>query len=37
MQAQANKMEIESMASGVKGAQEAVRRDQFMAMMLAGF
>lgn len=37
MRAAASKMEIEGMVSGVKGTQDAVRRDQLMTMMLAGF
>lgn len=32
-----SKLELEGMASGVKGAQDAVQRDQLMAMMMAGF
>ncbi len=35
IQAQANKLEVESMASSVKGTQEAVRRDQFMRHLTA--
>ncbi len=32
-----SKLELEGMASGVKGAQDAVQRDQLMFMMMAGF
>lgn len=32
-----SKLELDGMASGVKGAQDAVQRDQLMAMMMAGF
>lgn len=34
--AQSNKLELDAMASGVKGAQDAVQRDQLMFMMMAG-
>lgn len=32
-----SKLELDGMSSGVKGAQDAVQRDQLMAMMMAGF
>ncbi len=32
-----SKMELEGKASGLKGTQDAVRRDQLMALMMAGF
>lgn len=32
-----SKLELEGMASGVKGTQDAVQRDQLMFMMMAGF
>lgn len=32
-----SKMELEGKVSGVKGAQDAVRRDQLMTLMMAGF
>lgn len=31
-----SKMELEGMASDIKGTQDAVRRDQLMALMMAG-
>lgn len=34
MLASANKIELDGMASKVKGAQDAVQRDQLMAMMM---
>jgi hypothetical protein len=35
--AAASKAELESMASGIKGTQDAVRRDQLMTLMMAGY
>ena len=32
-----SKLELDAAASGVKGAQDAVQRDQLMIMMMAGF
>ena len=32
-----SKLELDGMASGVKGSQDAVQRDQLMAMMMASF
>lgn len=32
-----SKLELEAEVSGVKGAEDAVQRDQLMAMMMAGF
>lgn len=32
-----SKLEHDGMSSGVKGAQDAVQRDQLVAMMMAGF
>ena len=32
-----SKLELDGMSSGFKGAQDAVQRDQLMAMMMAGF
>ncbi len=32
-----SKLELDGMSSGVKGAQDAVQRDQLVAMMMAGF
>lgn len=32
-----SKLELDGMSSGVKGAQDAVQRDQLMFMMMAGF
>lgn len=32
-----SKLELDGMASGVKGSQDAVQRDQLMCMMMAGF
>ena len=37
MRASNSKLELDGMSSGVKGAQDAVQRDQLMAMMMAGF
>ncbi|MCI8300891.1 MAG: hypothetical protein HFI69_11240 [Lachnospiraceae bacterium] len=37
MYAFTSKTELESKASAVKGSQDAVRRDQLMALMMAGF
>lgn len=37
MLAESNKLELDAAASGVKGAQDAVQRDQLMGMMMAGF
>lgn len=37
MLADASKLELDGMSSSVKGAQDAVQRDQLMAMMMAGF
>lgn len=34
--AAASRAELESMASGIKGTQDAVRRDQLMTLMMAG-
>lgn len=34
MLANASKLELDGMSSGVKGAQDAVQRDQLMAMMM---
>ena len=31
-----SKMELEGMASNIKGTEDAVRRDQLMALMMAG-
>ena len=35
--AAASKMELESISSNLKGSEDAVRRDQMMAMIMAGF
>ncbi len=32
-----SRLELDGMASGVKGSQDAVQRDQLMVMMMAGF
>lgn len=32
-----SKLELDGMSSGVKSAQDAVQRDQLVAMMMAGF
>lgn len=32
-----SKLELEAEVSGIKGAEDAVQRDQLMAMMMAGF
>ncbi|MDE6601404.1 MAG: hypothetical protein K2N39_06680 [Lachnospiraceae bacterium] len=32
-----SKLELDAAASGVKGAKDAVQRDQLMIMMMAGF
>ena len=32
-----SRLELEAEVSGVKGAEDAVQRDQLMAMMMAGF
>lgn len=32
-----SKLQLDAAASGVKGAQDAVQRDQLMIMMMAGF
>lgn len=32
-----SKLELEAEVSGVKGAEDAVQRDQLMCMMMAGF
>lgn len=32
-----SKMELEGISSKLKGSEEAVRRDQMMAMIMAGF
>lgn len=37
MLAESSKLELDAVASGVKGAQDAVQRDQLMGMMMAGF
>ncbi|MDE7199808.1 MAG: hypothetical protein K2O15_13135 [Lachnospiraceae bacterium] len=37
MRAANSKLDLDATASGVKGAQDAVQRDQLMAMMMAGF
>lgn len=37
MLAESNKLELDAMASGAKGAQDAAQRDQLMGMMMAGF
>lgn len=37
MNAANSKLELEAEVSGVKGAEDAVQRDQLMAMMMAGF
>ena len=37
MRAAASKIELDGMASSVKGKQDAVQRDQLIAMMTAGF
>lgn len=37
MLAESNKLELDAAASGIKGAQDAVQRDQLMGMMMAGF
>lgn len=33
----ANKLELDGMASQIKGTQDAVQRDQLMGLMMAGF
>lgn len=35
--AAASKIELDSISSNVKGKQDAVQRDQLMALMMAGF
>ncbi len=35
--ASANKLELDSMSSQIKGSQDAVQRDQLVGMMMAGF
>lgn len=37
MRIAASEAELEGMASGVKGKQDAVQRDQLMGLMMAGF
>lgn len=37
MQTAASRAELEAKATNLKGTQEAVRRDQLMALMMAGF
>ena len=37
MRASANKIELDGIATRVKGADDAVRRDQLMGMLMAGF
>lgn len=37
MRAANNKLELDAAVSGVKGTEDAVQRDQLMAMMMAGF
>lgn len=32
-----SKLELEAEVSGIKGTEDAVQRDQLMAMMMAGF
>lgn len=34
--ASANKLELDSMSSQIKGSQDAVQRDQLVGMMMAG-
>ncbi len=36
-QTAASRTELEAKAAGVKGTQDAVRRDQLMMLMMAGF
>lgn len=37
MRAAASKMELDSISAKAKGSADAVRRDQLMALMMAGF
>ena len=37
MRTAASRMELEGLASRVKGSQDAVQRDQLIGMMMAGF
>ena len=37
LQAEASKIELDVMASSVKGKEDAVQRDQLISMMMAGF
>lgn len=37
MRAANSKLELDAELSGVKGAEDAVQRDQLMTMMMAGF
>lgn len=37
MRAAASKVELDGMASKTKGAEDAVRRDQLIGLMMAGF
>ena len=37
LQAEASKIELDGMASSVKGKQDAVQRDQLISMMMGGF
>lgn len=37
MRAANSELELEAEVSGVKGAEDAVQRDQLMCMMMAGF
>lgn len=37
MRAAAGELELEGMASKAKGAEDAVRRDQLIGLMMAGF
>lgn len=37
MQTAASKTELEAKAESIKGTQDAVRRDQLMMLMMAGF
>ena len=37
MRAAASEMELYSLASNAKGSDDAVRRDQLIGMMMAGF
>lgn len=37
MRAANSKLELDAEVSGIKGTEDAVQRDQLMAMMMAGF